>query len=738
MLTLYFICNIIGIIQLFFKRRYYMIDYKNPKYSSDERAKALLSLMTAEEKVGQMMQLAYKFMTREVALEWAKKGLGSYLHVLGDNADELQRAAVNETRLGIPIIFGIDCIHGHALNEYATVFPTQLAMAQSFDREAMRKCARASATEVRCDSLHWTFSPVFCIGRDTRWGRINETFGEDPFLIGELGAAMVDGYQNNFVDNTCIMACAKHYIAYGESVGGRDAYDSMVSERMIRETFLPPFEKAAKAGCKTFMTGYQSVDGVPMNSNRRLLREVLKEEVGVDGFIITDWANVRSLIQNQKVCDNYADASKVSVEAGNDMIMQTEEFYEATIKLINDGKIDMKMIDDSVYRILKAKFDMGLFEHPFDKPDRSKICCNEHVNVDLEVTRESMTLLKNDGVLPINTKKVRKIAVIGPNADNLDAQYGDWSYGAENGKRKPATSMLKGIKKRAKKDGIEVIYKKGCDIAKPGRRGFTAAIEAARESDLIIAVMGDYIELNGEYKSRAFLNLPGEQEALLKELKATKKPIVLVMVNGKPLCINWEAENMNAILETFNSGMVGGTAAAEILFGDVNPSGKLPISFPRTAGQLPVYYNYLPGWHGDNKYTDLEEGPLYPFGFGLSYTSFEYSELTVSKSEFCEADGELTVTAKVKNTGKVKGTEIAQMYIHDVIGTVMRPVKELKGFERVELEPGEQKTVTFKLPVEELKVVEQNLQKVLEPGEFEIMVGGSSADLPLVATVKAV
>ena len=715
-----------------------MIDYKNPKYSSDERAKALLSLMTAEEKVGQMMQLAYKFMTREVALEWAKKGLGSYLHVLGDNADELQRAAVNETRLGIPIIFGIDCIHGHALNEYATVFPTQLAMAQSFDREAMRKCARASATEVRCDSLHWTFSPVFCIGRDTRWGRINETFGEDPFLIGELGAAMVDGYQNNFVDNTCIMACAKHYIAYGESVGGRDAYDSMVSERMIRETFLPPFEKAAKAGCKTFMTGYQSVDGVPMNSNRRLLREVLKEEVGVDGFIITDWANVRSLIQNQKVCDNYADASKVSVEAGNDMIMQTEEFYEATIKLINDGKIDMKMIDDSVYRILKAKFDMGLFEHPFDKPDRSKICCNEHVNVDLEVTRESMTLLKNDGVLPINTKKVRKIAVIGPNADNLDAQYGDWSYGAENGKRKPATSMLKGIKKRAKKDGIEVIYKKGCDIAKPGRRGFTAAIEAARESDLIIAVMGDYIELNGEYKSRAFLNLPGEQEALLKELKATKKPIVLVMVNGKPLCINWEAENMNAILETFNSGMVGGTAAAEILFGDVNPSGKLPISFPRTAGQLPVYYNYLPGWHGDNKYTDLEEGPLYPFGFGLSYTSFEYSELTVSKSEFCEADGELTVTAKVKNTGKVKGTEIAQMYIHDVIGTVMRPVKELKGFERVELEPGEQKTVTFKLPVEELKVVEQNLQKVLEPGEFEIMVGGSSADLPLVATVKAV
>ncbi|MBQ5890021.1 MAG: glycoside hydrolase family 3 C-terminal domain-containing protein [Clostridia bacterium] len=715
-----------------------MIDYKDPKYTSTERANALLSLMTNEEKVGQMMQLAYKFMTREEALEWAKKGLGSYLHVLGDNADELQRTAINETRLGIPIIFGIDCIHGHALNEYATVFPTQLTMAQSFDREAMRKCGRVSATEVRCDSLHWTFSPVFCIGRDTRWGRINETFGEDPYLIGELGAAIVDGYQNNFVDNTCIMACAKHYIAYGESIGGRDAYDSMVSERMIRETFLPPFQKAAKAGCKTYMTGYQSVDGVPMNSNRRLLREVLKEEVGVDGFIITDWANVRSLIENQKVCDNFEDASRVSIDAGNDMIMQTEEFYDAALKLIENGQVDMKHIDDSVFRILKAKFDMGLFEHPFEKPDRSKICCDEHVAVDLEVTRESMTLLKNDGVLPINTKKVRKIAVIGPNADDLEAQYGDWSCGAANGHRKPATSMLKGIKKRAKKDGIEVVYKKGCDIEKPGKRGFDAAIKAANESDLIIAVMGDYIELNGEYKSRATLDLPGEQTALLQELKKTKKPIVLVMVNGKPLCINWEAENTNAILETFNSGMVGGTVAAEILFGDVNPSGKLPISFPRTAGQVPVYYNYLPGWHGDNKYKDIAEGPLYPFGFGLSYTTFEYSDLSVSKTEFTEADGEIIVTAKIKNTGKVKGTEIAQMYIHDVVGTVMRPVLELKGFERVELDAGEEKVVSFTLPVEELKVVEQNLERVLEKGDFEIMVGGSSVDLPLMTTIKAI
>ena len=715
-----------------------MIDYKDPKYTSTERANALLSLMTNEEKVGQMMQLAYKFMTREEALEWAKKGLGSYLHVLGDNADELQRTAINETRLGIPIIFGIDCIHGHALNEYATVFPTQLTMAQSFDREAMRKCGRVSATEVRCDSLHWTFSPVFCIGRDTRWGRINETFGEDPYLIGELGAAIVDGYQNNFVDNTCIMACAKHYIAYGESIGGRDAYDSMVSERMIRETFLPPFQKAAKAGCKTYMTGYQSVDGVPMNSNRRLLREVLKEEVGVDGFIITDWANVRSLIENQKVCDNFEDASRVSIDAGNDMIMQTEEFYDAALKLIENGQVDMKHIDDSVFRILKAKFDMGLFEHPFEKPDRSKICCDEHVAVDLEVTRESMTLLKNDGVLPINTKKVRKIAVIGPNADDLEAQYGDWSCGAANGHRKPATSMLKGIKKRAKKDGIEVVYKKGCDIEKSGKRGFDAAIKAANESDLIIAVMGDYIELNGEYKSRATLDLPGEQTALLQELKKTKKPIVLVMVNGKPLCINWEAENTNAILETFNSGMVGGTVAAEILFGDINPSGKLPISFPRTAGQVPVYYNYLPGWHGDNKYKDIAEGPLYPFGFGLSYTTFEYSDLSVSKTEFTEADGEIIVTAKIKNTGKVKGTEIAQMYIHDVVGTVMRPVLELKGFERVELDAGEEKVVSFTLPVEELKVVEQNLERVLEKGDFEIMVGGSSVDLPLMTTIKAI
>ncbi len=718
-----------------------MIDYKDPSCSSDERAKALLAQMTIEEKIGQMMQLSFKDMSRDEAFAWAKRGLGSFLHTLGDDADALQKTAISETRLGIPIIFGIDCIHGHALNERATVFPTQLAMAQSFDREAMRKCGRVSATEVRCDSLHWTFSPVLCIGRDTRWGRINETFGEDPYLIGELGSAIIDGYQNNFVDDTCILACAKHYIAYGESVGGRDAYDSSVSERTIREVFLPPFIKASKAGCKTFMTGYQSVDGVPMNANRRLLREVLKEEVGVDGFVITDWSNVKSLIETQFVCHDYEEASKVSVEAGNDMIMQTAEFYEAAVNLLKNGKLDINQVDEAVYRILKVKFDMGLFEHAFEHPNSSLICCDKHVAVDMEVTRESMTLLKNDGILPINTKKVKKIAVIGPNADGLAAQYGEWSCGADSGLRKPAASMLKGIKKRAKRDRIEVTYNKGCDLEKPGKRGFAAAIDAARNSDLIIAVMGDGRELNGEYHSRATLELPGEQEALLKELKATKKPMILILVNGKPLCINWEAENMNAILETFNSGMVGGTVAAEILFGDTNPSGKLPISFPRTAGQMPVYYNFLPGWHGDKvkpKYIDLDEGPIYPFGYGLSYTTFEYSDISVSKSEFCEDDGELTVTATVKNTGNRKGTEVAQMYIHDLVGTVMRPIKELKGFERVELEPGEQKQVTFTLPINELKLVLPSYERVLEAGEFDIMVGGSSADTPLVKRIKAV
>ena len=720
--------------------------YQNSALSPMERTLDLISLMTIEEKIGQMMQISYNQVDFAQAEEWVvKRAAGSFLHVLGENAQHLQNLS-GSTRLGIPLIFGIDAIHGHALHNGATIFPSQLAMSCSWNSQLIEQAGRVTAREVTADGLHWTFSPVLCIGRDLRWGRVNETFGEDPYLIGILASAIIRGYQGeNLSDADSILACAKHYIAYGESTGGRDSYDTEASFRKIREIFLPPFQKAVEAGCSTFMAGYQSVDGNPASSNKKLLREILKEELGFNGFVVTDWNNTGSLIDNQRVAADMADASKKVIDAGNDMIMNTPEFYDSAIELCKNGIIPELMIDEAVKRILMIKFSMGLFEHKRNMDIASKafvFACPEHLDVNLKLTRESIVLLENkNNTLPLDNT-IKKIAVIGPNADDLQAQYGDWTFFSHPDPNpdaipmKPYYTMLDGIKLLAGQREIEVVYHKGCSVMDVQDQDIDGAVKVAAGSDAIIAVVGDCLAQNGEFKDRADLNLSGAQLSLLQALKVCGKPLIVILVNGKPLSIPWVSQNADALVETFNSGMLGGKALAEVIFGEINPCGKLSISFPHHSGQLPVYYNQLPGWHG-GKYMDMPAEPLYSFGYGLSYTKFDYSNLVLSQTQ-CMKNSIVTVSVDIKNSGCCEGIETVQLYVNDIVSSVMTAIKSLKGFARVQLKAGETQTVQIPLSVIDLAIVDENEKYVVEAGEFEIMVGPNSRDSVLLKAILVV
>ena len=699
--------------------------YKDKTKTVEERAQDLLARMTVPEKVAQMLQLPYAQMTREKALDWAEKGLGSFLHVLGDNARELQSVAL-KTRLGIPVIFGIDAIHGHGLNEDATIFPSQLASACSWNRTLVEEMGRVTAREVATDGLHWTFSPLLCLGRDARWGRINETFGEDPYLAGELGAAIIKGYQGDGMDGEeNILACAKHYAGYGEAVGARDSCDTEMTFRKMREVFLPPFEKAVKAGCATFMTAYGSIDGTPFTASEKALRHILKDELGFDGFVVTDWDNVTSLVKNQRVAADMEEASYLAVKAGNDMIMTSAGFYEATIRLVENGKLEEKLLDDAVLRILRIKFKMGLFEQPEKKGKPGCFACEEHLAVNKKLARESIVLLKNNGVLPLS-KKTRKIAVIGPNADDIRAQYGDWTYfthpepdSAREPKR-PYFTVLEGMRELAGENGAEITYHRGCGVLDESDADLDGAEKIARESDVILLVIGDVIEQTGETKDRANLDISGAQQALFDRMKKLGKPVVTVLVSSKPLCIPKIAEVTDALIAAFNGGMFGGLAVAEAVFGKINPSGKLPISFPRHSGQLPVYYNALPGWHG-GKYMDLPETPLFTFGEGLSYTSCKYSNLAFDEKKFA-------LRVDVTNTGELDGAETVQVYCRDLVSSILTPVMQLISFQKIELSAGETKTVTFALDKNDFSLVTPDEKRVVEPGAFAVMVGPNAKE----------
>jgi beta-glucosidase len=709
--------------------------YADPELSVTERLDDLMRRLSIEQMVGQMVQADGRV---DAEVQVRERRVGSFLHILGEKTVALQRLAA-ETGLGIPLLFGIDAIHGHAFWSGATVFPTQLALSCAFDPEIVRITGRVTAREMAATGLHWTFSPVLCITRDLRWGRVGETFGEDPYLIGELGRAMIEGVQGETLSHPdSVLACAKHFAGYSATVGGRDAAESELSERNLRSYFLPPFREAVRAGCRTFMVAYQCIDGVACVVNRRLLTEILREEWGFDGFLVTDWDNVGRAHTQQRIYPSIEAAVPDVIRAGNDMIMVTPAFYAATLAQLGRGNIDRDDIEAACRRILRAKLELGLFDHKrFPPLDRAPeiVGSAEHREPLLRAALDSLVLLENrtrDGVpvLPFGPT-VRRIAVLGPNADDPIAQLGDWSFGsgqaglASGGHpRDRVVTVLDGLRERAARAGVAVEHARGCDVLDPDPGGIPLAGAVAAAADVAVVVVGDGIELTGEERDRSSLDLTGAQSALLEAVKATGVPLIVVLVNSKPLTIPWIAEHADAVLEAFNPGMLGGSAIAAVLFGDHCPSGKLSVSFARTVGALPAHYLELPGWHG-SKHGHYDARPLYPFGFGRSYTTFEYRDLRVAAARVRLGEP-VQVSVSVTNRGDREGTEIVQLYLSDLYTTLSTPLMRLRRFARVPLAAGETRRLDFVLREEDLAFVGRDGAAVVEPGEFAVRVGGSS------------
>ena len=756
------------------------LPYRNPELPTEERIADLLGRMTLEEKVGQMMQLDARSGDLDDLI--VNKHVGSILHTSPSDLPKAVETVNAKTRLGIPLVIGDDCIHGYSFWPGATIFPEQLGMATTWDSEKVQAAGRATAEEVSTTGVHWTFSPVLCIARDTRWGRVGETFGEDPYLIGEMASSIVKGYQGGAkagepLAKDAILACAKHFAGYSETQGGRDASEADLSHRKLESWFLPPFERVAKEGCGTFMLGYESIEGVPVTFNKWLLSDKLRGAWNYQGTLITDWDNVGRSVWEQKVKPDYVQAAADAVKSGNDLVMTTPKFYEGAIEAVKTGLLDESLIDAAVARILALKFRLGLFEDP-RLPDQKRIDAvigsEEHQQLNLEVAREAVALLKNDGSLPFNVAGAKRIAVVGPLADDAQTQLGDWAGSSgqinwmpDGHPREMITTVLDGFKQLAP-EGCEVVYSRGANIvdlvpdpegefypdgqprpkigvsAKIDRALLGEAVENARKSDLIVAVVGDVIQAIGEGCSTATLELLGGQNALIDALSNVAretKPFVVVLVSSKPQVLpasvigtngvivdETPAEGTSALLWAPSPGMKGGQAIAEIILGETEPSGRLPITFPRHAGQLPVYYNQIRGQHG-NRYADLTQNPAFAFGEGLSYTTFEYGDPTITNVPesgiFTETDtvhAEITLT----NTGDRKGTEVVQLYIGDIVTSYSWTDRELKAFQRVELEPGKSKTVAFDIPVSDCTIVDSEANRIVEPGEFEVLIGHSS------------
>ncbi len=750
------------------------LPYLNPALPISERVSDLVSRMTMQEKVGQMMQLpANNYhgankndLVRHLVTEVT---VGSILHA---NPEQLEEAhnLVAQTRLQIPLLIGEDCIHGHSFFAGATIYPTQLGMAATWDAELVEQIARATAVEVAPTGVHWTFSPVLCIARDLRWGRVSETFGEDPRLIGELSSAMVRGYQGDgLADPTAILATAKHFAAYSETQGGRDASEADVSRRKMLAWYTPPFERVAREGCATFMLGYQSVDGVPITINHWILNEVLREQWGYTGMLVTDWDNVGQLVRIQGISPDFADAAARAVLAGNDMIMTTPEFYDGAQEAVEKGTLPIEAVDAAVGRILQVKFALGLFEDA-RRPDLAQqaavINSAEHAELNLTSARRSLVLLENDGVLPL-TSGVERIAVVGPNADDEHTILGDWAgasgqapWMADGHPREMTSTVLDGLRSIAGEHGASVTYARGADILTLGvdplgeffsdgqprpqvvhpaavdAELISQAVAAAEAADVTVVVLGDRIELVGEGRSTATLELVGAQVALLDAIAATGKPFVLVVIASKPHVLPASAAAANAIVWAANPGMKGGQAVAELLFGDIEPSGRLPISWPRHVGQQPVFYNQIPHQHG-TRYADLTQDPQWVFGEGLSYSSVTYSDLRLD-SAVLGLEDEVRATVTVTNTGERPVRETVQVYVDDVVTSVTWAGKELKSFSQVDLAPGASAQVEVSVPVAACSLVDADGVRRVEAGGFRLLVGPSSRDEVLLAAEFAV
>ncbi|KAH0792380.1 glycosyl hydrolase [Histomonas meleagridis] len=711
-----------------------MEPYKDPTKSIEERVEDLLSRMTIEEKVGQMVQ----FDGRENLNETLEtQHPGSVLHLLGNEVArviDFQR----KTRLGIPILVGIDAIHGHSFWSGATIFPTQLGIAQSWDKELIEKMGEITASEMRYTGISMTFSPVCCIARDLRWGRVGETFGEDPYLIGEFASALCRGYQGKTLsgDPEKVLACTKHFAGYSETQGGRDASEADISHRKLLSYFLPPFQKVCETGVGSFMVGYQSMEGLPSSGNPWLLRHILKEVWSFNGFLLTDWNNVGWLVEDQKVCKDYEDAAALAVRSGCDMIMTTPKFYEGCLSAIENGKLNIEDIDSSCRRILRMKFKLGLFEddrYPNEELANKRNGTKEHRKVALEAALKSLVLVKNDGILPLRNDAQQKIALIGPNADHAWAQLGDWSLGTGQTRipykqpRECIVTVKDALEKRLKNN---LLYEAGAKCEPDDEYNYEEAMKKASESDLVIIVVGDRLSYWGETKSTATLKLQGNQKELIKGVINLKKKFIIDVISSKPLILPKCADEASAIIYQFSPGMLGGKAFDKIIFGDFEPRGRLTISIPYHIGQQPIYYNVVKGQHGD-RYADMTQKPKYEFGYGLQYTNIEYVMAKVDK-EVYNVNDVIKVTVAVKNTGNRIGTEVIQVYITDLITSVTWACQELKGYSVVELKPNEEKSVEIEIPCKDCSIVNANCERVVEPGEFEARVGKSSLDIKYV------
>jgi beta-glucosidase len=705
------------------------VSAKSSQANIEARINSLLARMTLEEKLGQLQQLDGHAdgNFRPEHLELVRRGqLGSFLNVRGvKNTNAVQRVAVEESRLKIPALFGFDVIHG-----YRTVFPIPLGETSSWDMRAMERAASIAAREARAAGVHWTFAPMVDIARDPRWGRIAEGAGEDPFLGAAAARARVRGFQGaDYSAQDKVVACAKHWVAYGAAEAGRDYNTTDISEVTLREVYFPPFKAALDEGVGTFMSAFNDLNGVPTSANPFILTQVLRREWKFDGMVVSDYESVKELM-NHGLAATESEAARAGINAGVDMEMVSRLFNKHGAQLVREGKVSLATINEAVRRVLRIKFRLGLFEKPYaeEARERANILSAENLAAAREIAGRSLVLLKNDReTLPL-ARTVKSIAVIGPLADDQKNLIGSWTG---DGKAEDAVTVLAGIKAKVSPQ-TKVFYAKGCEIAGEGAEGFVEAVRAAKEADVTLVVVGESAEMSGEAASRSSLDLPGRQLDLIKAIHATRKPYAVVLMNGRPLTINWMAENSPAILETWFAGTQAGHAIADALFGDVNPGGKLPVTFPRNVGQIPIYYNYKnTGRPPDvnNKYTskylDVPVTPLFPFGFGLSYTQFQLTNLQLS-SRSIRANGRLTVSVEVSNTGKRAGDEVVQLYVRDMAASRTRPLRELKGFERITLQPGEKRRVQFTLAPEHLGFYNREMRFLVEPGEFKVFVGNSS------------
>ncbi len=709
--------------------------------SIDQKVTELMAKMTLEEKIGQLNQYNDDITaTGPITKDADKAGqvragkLGSILNAVGTKNTKNWQDQAMQSRLKIPLLFGQDVIHG-----FRTTFPIPLGETATWDMNLIEKSARIAATEASAYGIHWTFAPMVDIGRDPRWGRVMEGAGEDTYLGTLVGKARVKGFQGNGLGNKdAVMACAKHFAAYGAAVGGRDYNSVDMSLRQLHETYLPPFKAVSDMGVATFMNSFNDINGIPATGNKYIQRDLLKGAWNFQGFVVSDWGSIGEMIPHGFAKDNKEAALK-AILAGSDMDMESRSYTNHLAELVKEGKVDIQFIDDAVRRILTKKYELGLFDDPYrfinEKREKEQANNPEHRKFAREIGAKSIVLLKNENQLLPLSPTTKKVAIIGPFAKATVENHGFWSIAFPDDSQRIVT-QFDGIKAQLDKNS-ELLYAKGCNANDNDKSMFAEAVETAMKADVVILTLGEGHAMSGEAKSRSNIHFSGVQEDLLKEIAKTGKPIILMINAGRPLVFDWASENIPTIVYTWWLGTEAGNSIADVLFGKINPGGKLPMTFPRTEGQIPIYYNhYNTGRPAKNNtdrnyvsaYIDLDNDPAYPFGFGLSYTTFQYSDVNVSATQL-KGNQTLTASVTLTNSGNYDGEEVVQLYIRDLVGKVVRPIKELKGFQKIFIKKGESKTVSFNITPEDLKFYDDELNFDWESGEFDIMIGTNSAQV---------